>query len=100
MFKLEDAEIGGRITILGSQVPELPKLATQVMRRRQQIEKEIVQADGHNYSLRIRPYLTSNGEVEGVVIFLVNIDQIKEAEKERRELSETLAIFLNPRLTQ
>ncbi|MGA7214171.1 MAG: chemotaxis protein CheB, partial [Terrimicrobiaceae bacterium] len=91
MFKLEDAEIGARIAILGSQVPELPKLATQVMRRRQQIEKEIVQADGHNYSLRIRPYLTSNGEVEGAVIFLVNIDQIKEAEKERQELSETLA---------
>ena len=91
MFKLEDAEIGDRIAILGAQVPELPKLATQVMRRRQQIEKEIVQADGHNYSLRMRPYLTNNGEVEGAVIFLVNIDQIKEAEKERQELSETLA---------
>jgi PAS domain S-box-containing protein len=29
--------------------------------------------------------------VEGAVIFLVNIDQIKEAEQERQELSETLA---------
>ena len=50
-----------------------------------------MRADGHHYSLRIRPYLTNNGEVEGAVIFLVNIDQIKQAEKERQELSETLA---------
>ena len=91
MFKLEYGEVGERIGILSAEVPELPKLAAQVMRRRQGIEKEIVQADRHHYSLRIRPYLTNNGEVEGAVIFLVNIDQIKEAEKERQELSETLA---------
>ena len=90
-FKLKDGEIGERIGILSVEVPELPKLAAQVMRRGQGIEKEIVRADGHHYSLRIRPYLTSNGEVEGAVVFLVNIDQIKEAEKERQELSETLA---------
>ena len=91
MFKLEDGDIGERIGILSAEVPELPKLAAQVIRRRQGIEKEIMQADGHHYSLRIRPYLTSNGEVEGAVIFLVNIDQIKQAEREREELSETLA---------
>ena len=91
MFKLEDGKIGERIGILSSEVPELPKLASRVMRRRQGIEKEIVRADGHHYSLRIRPYLTNIGEVEGAVIFLINIDQIKQAEKERQELSETLA---------
>ena len=91
MFKLEDGKIGERIEILGSELPELPKLASRVMRRRQGVEKEIVRADGHHYSLRIRPYLTNIGEVEGAVIFLVNIDQIKQAEKERQELSETLA---------
>ncbi|MGB7790914.1 MAG: chemotaxis protein CheB [Terrimicrobiaceae bacterium] len=91
MFKLEGGEVGERIGILSAEAPELPKLAAQVMRRRKGIEREIVQADGHHYSLRLRPYLTSNGEVEGAVIFLVNIDQIKEAEQERQELSETLA---------
>ena len=91
MFKLKDGKIGERIEILGAEVPELPKLASRVMRRRQGVEKEIVRADGHHYSLRIRPYLTNIGEVEGAVIFLVNIDQIKQAEKERQELSETLA---------
>ncbi len=91
MFKLEDGEVGERIGILRAEVPDLPKLAARVMRRRQGIEKEIVQANDHHYSLRIRPYLTNNGEVEGAVIFLVNVDQIKEAEKKRQELSETLA---------
>jgi two-component system CheB/CheR fusion protein len=91
MFKLEGGEVGERIGILGAEVPELPKLAAQVMQTRKGIEKEIVRADGHHYSLCLRPYLTSNGEVEGAVIFLVNIDQIKEAEQERQELSETLA---------
>ena len=91
MFKLEDGKIGERIDILSSELPELPKLASRVMRRREGVEKEIVRADGHHYSLRIRPYLTNVGEVEGAVIFLINIDQIKQAEKERQELSETLA---------
>ena len=91
MFKLEDGKIGERIDILGSELPELPKLSSRVMRRREGVEKEIVRADGHHYSLRIRPYLTNVGEVEGAVIFLVNIDQIRQAERERQELSETLA---------
>ena len=91
MFKLGDSEVGERIGILREEVPDLPKLAARVMRRRQGIEKEIVPANDHHYSLRIRPYLTNNGEVEGAVIFLVNVDQIKEAEKKRQELSETLA---------
>ena len=91
MFKLEDGEVGERIGILRAEVPDLPKLAARVMRRRKAIEKEIVRANDHHYSLRIRPYLTNNGEVEGAVIFLVNVDQIKEAEKRRQELSETLA---------
>jgi two-component system CheB/CheR fusion protein len=88
VFKLKGGE---RIGILSAEVPELPKLASRVMRRRHGVEKEIVRADGHHYSLRIRPYLTNTGEVEGAVIFLINIDQIKQAEKERQELSETLA---------
>ena len=91
IFKLEANDLGERIGILSAEVPELAKLAAQVMRTRKGIEKEIVQADGNHYSLRLQPYLTSNGEVEGAVIFLVNIDQIKEAEKERQELSERLA---------
>ena len=91
MFKLEGGEVGERIGILSAEVPKLPKLAAQVMRTRKGIEKEIVRPDGHHYSLRLRPYLTSNGEVEGAVVFLVNIDQIKETEQERQELSETLA---------
>ena len=91
MFKLKDGEVGERIGILRSEIPDLPELAARVIRRRQKIEREIIQADDHHYSLRIRPYLTNNGEVEGAVIFLVNIDQIKEAEQKRRELSETLA---------
>ena len=91
MFKLEDGKIGERIDILGSELPELPKLTSRVMRRREGVEKEIVRADGHHYSLRIRPYLTNVGEVEGAVIFLINIDQIRQAERERQELSETLA---------
>ena len=82
------------------EVPELPKLAAQVMRRRQGLKRKSCEADGHHYSLRIRPYLTNVGEVEGAVIFLINIDQIRQAEKERQELSETLASLLNPRLTR
>ena len=94
MFKLEGSDVGERIGILSVELPELPKLAAQVMRMRKGIEKEILQGDGHHSSLRLRPYLTSNGEVEGAVIFLINIDQIKNAEKERQELSETLvALF-------
>ncbi len=35
MFKLEDGKIGERIDILGSELPELPKLTSRVMRRRE-----------------------------------------------------------------
>ena len=90
IFKLEDGE---RIGILAAEVPELPTLINRVIRSRQGIEREIARKGDHHYSLRIRPYLTDNGEAEGAVIFLVNIDQIREAERKRQELSETLAML-------
>ena len=40
MFKLEDGEVGERIEILSSEVPELPKLASRVMRRREGLKRK------------------------------------------------------------
>jgi two-component system CheB/CheR fusion protein len=43
------------------------------------VEHDVQDRQGHWYSLRVRPYRTRENKIEGVVIVLVDIDQLKRA---------------------
>ena len=45
-------------------------------------EREVQDFEGRWYSLRIRPYLTLDNKIDGAVLALVDIDQLKSSEAE------------------
>jgi two-component system, chemotaxis family, CheB/CheR fusion protein len=40
-------------------------------------ERKVKDLEGHDYSLRIRPYHTSDNRIDGAVITLIDIDESK-----------------------
>jgi PAS domain S-box-containing protein len=42
---------------------------------------EIRDKEGHWYSLRVRPYITDDGKIDGAVLVFVDIDALKETER-------------------
>ncbi len=60
-------------------------------------EQDVQDHSGNWFSLRIRPYRTTDNHIDGVVISLFDIDQLKrnaiELETSRNKLSETMVAY-------
>jgi signal transduction histidine kinase/CheY-like chemotaxis protein len=54
-------------------------------------EQEVQDRDGRWYHLRVHPYRTADNKIDGAVIVLVDIDQVKRAEEEARASRTQLA---------
>ena len=64
---------------VGSQV-DLEEMAAEVLGSVREQEREVRDKGGHWYSLRVRPYLTLDNKVDGAVMVLVDIDDLKLTE--------------------
>jgi two-component system CheB/CheR fusion protein len=55
-------------------------------------ELELRDLEGHWHLLRIRPYRTADNRIEGTVLTLIDIDQIRRAEGEAnaRDFAESI----------
>ena len=42
---------------------------------------EVQDRDGHWYLLRVRPYRTSENKIDGLVVALVDIDQLRKTSR-------------------
>ncbi len=61
---------------------DLEGLSTEVISDVREQEREVRERDGDRwYSLRVRPYLTSDNRVDGVVLVLLDITERKRAEE-------------------
>ena len=65
--------------------------ARSVMNTLTPIAKEVIARDGRNYFTRVLPYRTADGAVQGVVLTLVDVTGLKEAEREVRAAREQVA---------
>ncbi|MGV8083783.1 MAG: chemotaxis protein CheB [Coriobacteriia bacterium] len=78
-------------------VPDLELLIQEVIKTLGVFEREVRDDAGHWYRLQLRPYRTVEDRIEGVVIALVEIDELKSAsralEDERRELEASKQYF-------
>ncbi|MBV8141427.1 MAG: PAS domain S-box protein [Verrucomicrobia bacterium] len=93
MLQLKALDDGGRISSLRGKVPNLGKLAAQVMQSGHGLETEI-QCQSKWYLLRIQPLQIPSGVPDGAVILFVDIDQSKRAQAEFSNLNSTLlALF-------
>jgi PAS domain S-box-containing protein len=61
-------------------MPDLEPFITEVIDSVRAGEREVRDRDGRWLSLRVRPYLTPDNRVEGAVLVLVDIDDLKRSE--------------------
>ena len=77
-----DAEAVGRPLVevrSGIDVAILERLATDVIQSRNEADVEIQESGGRWRLARIRPYRTSDGNIDGAIIALVDIDALKRS---------------------
>jgi two-component system CheB/CheR fusion protein len=67
------------------EVSDLPQLMAEVVDSLTIKELEVRDTAGRWYSMRIRPYKTAENKIEGVVITLIDIDQMKRTISELEE---------------
>ena len=74
-------------------VPDLEQLLAKVVYSLTALEQEVQDREGHWYSMRINPYRVGDNQVEGAVLQLLDIDQLKrtvEAAEHARNYSEAI----------
>ena len=74
-------------------VTDLEAFITEVVASVREREREVRDKDGRWYSLRVRPYITLDNKVDGAVLVMVDIDDLKQTERliaEAREHAEAV----------
>jgi two-component system, chemotaxis family, CheB/CheR fusion protein len=65
-------------------IDDLTPLLTEVLDTLTTREIEVQDREGHWYLLRVRPYRTTDNKIEGLVVALVDIDQLRRIQQELR----------------
>jgi two-component system CheB/CheR fusion protein len=88
LFNLIPSDIGRPISDIkvGLSVPDLEPLLAEVIDTASAREIEVRDRQGLWYSLRIRPYKTLENRIDGAVIMLVDVDELRRA----REYAESI----------
>jgi two-component system CheB/CheR fusion protein len=95
LFNLIPSDAGRRLSDMNRSIlmPDLDESIKEVIDNLMTIEREVQDRQGRWYSLRIRPYRTRENRIEGAVLMLVDIDDLKRA------LDEVMAVVKQPILT-
>jgi two-component system, chemotaxis family, CheB/CheR fusion protein len=94
-FNLMAADVGRPISSIrhNLKVSALENIVAEVVASVRESEREVRGHDGRWYSLRVRPYLTLDNIVDGAVIVLVDIDELKRVQRaivEARQHAEAI----------
>lgn len=87
-FNLIPSDVGRRISDINTnvQIRHLDKLVTEVIDSLKTQEHDVQDRDGRWFSLRIRPYRTTDNKIDGAVILLVDVDETKQVLTEFMQL--------------
>jgi two-component system CheB/CheR fusion protein len=91
LFNIRATDVGRSITELHHHIAieDFPSLLKEAIEHGRDIEKEVHGSDGYWYLLRLRPYRTPEGRVDGAVVLLVDIDTLAQTrESLRRRVAE------------
>src|SRR5262249_27163514 len=90
VFNIAPTDIGRPITDLSPKLdlPNLPEVLTDAIGNLRSHEQEVQDRKGHWYSLRVRPYVTHGNKIDGAVIAMVDIDELKQDKEKLRLLVE------------
>jgi two-component system CheB/CheR fusion protein len=81
-FNILPTDIGRRLGELrpNIDVPDMEKILREVIETLGTRERIVTDKEGRQYSLRVRPYRTTDNKIDGAVITLVDIDGKKETD--------------------
>ncbi|MEO6873960.1 MAG: CheR family methyltransferase, partial [Opitutaceae bacterium] len=96
LFNLRAGDIGRPISEVrhNLQLPNLDAIITRVITTMREYEHEVQAANGHWFSLRLRPYLTIDNRVDGAVLVLVDITDLKKTQRLVTEAHEHAAAII------
>jgi two-component system CheB/CheR fusion protein len=79
-FNILPTDIGRPLTELRSNidVPDLDNILRDVIETLGTRERKVTDKDGKRYSLRVRPYRTTDNKIDGAVITLIDLDGEKD----------------------
>ena len=84
-FNILPTDIGRPLSELrpNIDVPDMEKILLEVIETLGTRERRVTDKEGRQYSLRVRPYRTTDNKIDGAVITLVDIDGENEADGNR-----------------
>jgi signal transduction histidine kinase/PAS domain-containing protein len=93
VLNLQNADTGRPMNHIASNLidADLSRDALAVLGSMTPLEKEVGAKDGRQYFLRVLPYRAEGKAVQGVVLTLVDVTTLKEAERELRAARERAA---------
>ncbi|PYK04698.1 MAG: hypothetical protein DME67_07425, partial [Verrucomicrobia bacterium] len=82
-FNILHTDIGRPLSELrpNIDVPDLEDILREVIETLATRERKVTDKDGRKYSLRIRPYRTTDNKIDGAVLTLVDIDGTKKSDE-------------------
>jgi two-component system, chemotaxis family, CheB/CheR fusion protein len=87
LMNLRTPDVGRPFTDIRTnlKVGDLQPLFYEVLETLAPRELEVQDSDGHWYLLRVRPYRTTDNKIDGVVMLLLDIDQLRRSEQDLRD---------------
>ncbi|MEG4084230.1 chemotaxis protein CheB [Microcoleus sp. POL10_C6] len=95
IFSLISSDVGRSLSDITHKliVPDLEQLILEVIRTLNLKVQEVQDRDGHWYDLHLRPYRTIDNKIDGAVLMLVDINQLKVSAQhlmEAKNYAETI----------
>ncbi len=87
IFNLISSDVGRSLSDITHKliVPDLEQQILKVIRTLKFKFQEVQDRDGHWYDLQIRPYRTIDNKIDGAVVMLVDIDELKRSAQQLME---------------
>jgi two-component system CheB/CheR fusion protein len=81
-FNLVPGDIGRSLEHIkfALQIDSLNEVIKQVIESSRPWEREVIDREGHWWLVRVKPFLTTKGSVDGAIVMAVEIDVIKQAQ--------------------
>ncbi|HEX5223440.1 MAG TPA: chemotaxis protein CheB [Verrucomicrobiae bacterium] len=97
LFKLIPSDIGRPITDINLplEIPSLGKLVLEVFDTLTPKDFELQDKQGHWWSVRVRPYKTTDRKIDGAVLALVDIDNMKTGIERLAKAREVVEAMVN-----
>jgi two-component system CheB/CheR fusion protein len=87
VLNLIPGDVGRSIGDIRSRIdaPDMEQLIADVIDTMSIREREVQDKEGHWYSMRIRPYRTTDNKIEGAVLCFLDVDTLHRAVEELRK---------------